>query len=180
VTFRRDDATPAGRALGSTFRATFDPKRWSLVHAQSLFLLAALPLAVTVPIAMVCLVAVGSGLAVLGVGILLLLAAAGLARWFGGQGSVGYLLKDRLVSIDALYDAIRRIIARGTVLDPEVVSALINARQDPLSSLTPREQDVLGNGGGADQPGHCLPVRRWSRHGRKTYLDDFFQARITR
>ena len=61
-----------------------------------------------------------------------------------GQGFVGYLLKDRLVSIDALYDAIERIIAGGTVLDPEVVSTLINARKDPLRSLTPRERDVLG------------------------------------
>ena len=61
-----------------------------------------------------------------------------------GQGYVGYLLKDRLVSIDVLYDAIERIIAGGTVLDPEVVSTLINARQDPLVSLTPRERDVLG------------------------------------
>lgn len=61
-----------------------------------------------------------------------------------GQGFVGYLLKDRLVSIVALYDAIERIIAGGTVLDPEVVSTLINARQDPLLSLTPRERDVLG------------------------------------
>ncbi|MBJ3783105.1 response regulator transcription factor [Devosia sp. MSA67] len=61
-----------------------------------------------------------------------------------GQGFVGYLLKDRLVSIDALYDAIERIIAGGTVLDPEVVSTLINARQDPLVWLTSREKDVLG------------------------------------
>lgn len=60
-----------------------------------------------------------------------------------GQGYVGYLLKDRVVSIDALYDAIERIISGGTVLDAEVVSALINARQDPLGSLTPRERDVL-------------------------------------
>lgn len=60
------------------------------------------------------------------------------------QGFVGYLLKDRLVSIDALYDAIERVISGGTVLDPDVVGALINARQDPLRALTPRERDVLG------------------------------------
>ncbi len=60
------------------------------------------------------------------------------------QGSVGYLLKDRLASIDTLYDAIERIIAGGTVLDPEVVGALITARRDPLMTLTERERDVLG------------------------------------
>jgi DNA-binding NarL/FixJ family response regulator len=61
-----------------------------------------------------------------------------------GQGAIGYLLKDRLVSIETLYDAIARILAGGTVLDPEVVSTLINARHDPLKTLTPRERDVLG------------------------------------
>lgn len=61
-----------------------------------------------------------------------------------GQGYVGYLLKDRLVSIDTLYDGIERIIGGGTVLDPEVVSALISARRDPLKDLTERERDVLG------------------------------------
>jgi DNA-binding NarL/FixJ family response regulator len=61
-----------------------------------------------------------------------------------GQGFVGYLLKDRIVAIDALYDAISRILAGGTVLDPEVVSTLISSRQDPMGSLTPRERDVLG------------------------------------
>jgi len=61
-----------------------------------------------------------------------------------GQGSVGYLLKDRLVSIGTLYDAIERIIGGGTVLDPEVVTSLIKAQQDPLQALTDRERDVLG------------------------------------
>lgn len=60
------------------------------------------------------------------------------------QGAVGYMLKDRLVSIDALYEGIERIISGGTVLDPEVVSALISGRRDPLRSLTQRERDVLG------------------------------------
>jgi DNA-binding NarL/FixJ family response regulator len=60
------------------------------------------------------------------------------------QGFVGYMLKDRLVSIHTLYEGIKRIIAGGTVLDPEVVSSLISARRDPLQSLTERERDVLG------------------------------------
>lgn len=61
-----------------------------------------------------------------------------------GQGFLGYLLKDRVVAIDAFYEAIQKIASGGTVLDPEVVSALLKVRQDPLQSLTPRERDVMG------------------------------------
>lgn len=60
-----------------------------------------------------------------------------------GSGGVGYLLKDRVASLDELADALDRIAAGGTVLDPEVVSQLIGRRHDPLSTLTPRERDVL-------------------------------------
>ncbi len=61
-----------------------------------------------------------------------------------GQGGIGYLLKDRLLSMETFYDAVTRIAAGGTVLDPEMVSALLSARRDPLSLLTPREHEVLG------------------------------------
>jgi DNA-binding NarL/FixJ family response regulator len=60
-----------------------------------------------------------------------------------GEGGIGYLLKDRIVALDDLGDAIRRVAAGGTVLDPQVVSELIATRRDPLSTLTPRERDVL-------------------------------------
>ncbi|MGN6324757.1 response regulator [Pseudolysinimonas sp.] len=60
-----------------------------------------------------------------------------------GRGSIGYLLKDRVVSLAELDDAIQRIAAGGTVLDPEVVSQLIGRRHDPLARLTPRESEVL-------------------------------------
>jgi DNA-binding NarL/FixJ family response regulator len=60
-----------------------------------------------------------------------------------GSGRVGYLLKDRVASLDDLVDAIDRIAAGGTVLDPEVVTQLIGRRHDPLASLTPREREVL-------------------------------------
>ena len=56
---------------------------------------------------------------------------------------VGYLLKDRVASLDDLTDAVDRIAAGGTVLDPEVVAQLIGRRHDPLASLTPREREVL-------------------------------------
>jgi DNA-binding NarL/FixJ family response regulator len=60
-----------------------------------------------------------------------------------GAGRVGYLLKDRVASLAELRDAIDRIAAGGTVLDPEVVAQLIGRRQDPLERLTPREREVL-------------------------------------
>ena len=60
-----------------------------------------------------------------------------------GTGGIGYLLKDRVASLDELKDAIERIASGGTVLDPEVVAQLIGRRHDPLSRLTPRESEVL-------------------------------------
>jgi DNA-binding NarL/FixJ family response regulator len=59
---------------------------------------------------------------------------------------VGYLLKDRVVDVDAFVDAIRRVAAGGSALDPEVVARMVGRRRvdDPLESLTPREREVLG------------------------------------
>ncbi|HEV7346236.1 MAG TPA: sensor domain-containing protein [Devosia sp.] len=76
-------ALSVAQAVGSAFRSLFDRERWALVPRQSLFLLTALPLALTVPVVMICLVSIGAGLTILGVGIILLLLAAFLARWFG-------------------------------------------------------------------------------------------------
>ena len=62
-----------------------------------------------------------------------------------GRGGVGYLLKDRVTSLDTLVDALRTISAGGTVLDPEVVAQLLVARRrtDPLGALSAREREVL-------------------------------------
>lgn len=62
----------------------------------------------------------------------------------GGRG-VGYLLKDRVGDLASISDALRRIAAGGTVIDPEVVTRLLARRQeqDAFSSLTPREREVL-------------------------------------
>jgi DNA-binding NarL/FixJ family response regulator len=60
-----------------------------------------------------------------------------------GRGGVGYLLKDRVASLEQLRDAVERIAAGGTVLDPEVVAHLLGRRNDPLDSLTPREREVM-------------------------------------
>ena len=58
-------------------------------------------------------------------------------------GSVGYLLKDRVVEVDEFLDGLRRVAAGATVLDPEVVSQLLVTRKDPLTQLTRREREVL-------------------------------------
>ena len=60
-----------------------------------------------------------------------------------GEGGVGYLLKDRVTSLEEFTDAVRRVHERGTVLDPLVVQGLLASRADPLAALTPRERDVL-------------------------------------
>ncbi|WP_426520986.1 response regulator transcription factor [Diaminobutyricibacter sp. McL0618] len=60
-----------------------------------------------------------------------------------GDGGMGYLLKDRIASLDELQDAITRVADGGTVLDPQVVRELLVRRTDPLVSLTPRETEVL-------------------------------------
>ncbi|MBM0278279.1 response regulator [Micromonospora tarensis] len=56
---------------------------------------------------------------------------------------VGYLLKDRVAQVSDFLDALRRVAAGGTVLDPEVVAQLLVRRNDPMQRLTPREQHVL-------------------------------------
>ena len=58
--------------------------------------------------------------------------------------SVGYLLKDRVADVTEFLDALRRVAAGGTALDPEVVAQLLVRRgPDPLEALTQRERDVL-------------------------------------
>lgn len=61
-----------------------------------------------------------------------------------GSEGVGYLLKDRVSRVDEFLEAVRRVAAGGTVLDPEVVSQLMVKRSSPLDRLTPREREVLG------------------------------------
>jgi DNA-binding NarL/FixJ family response regulator len=62
----------------------------------------------------------------------------------GAQG-VGYLLKERVADVGEFLEALERIAAGGTVLDPEVVTQLIGAtrRTATLDALTPRERQVL-------------------------------------
>jgi DNA-binding NarL/FixJ family response regulator len=57
---------------------------------------------------------------------------------------VGYLLKERVGDVDAFRDAVARVAAGGSALDPEVVARMLGRRRSgPLDSLSPRERDVL-------------------------------------
>jgi len=61
-------------------------------------------------------------------------------------GGVGYLLKDRVSDVGQFVDAVRRVAAGGSAMDPEVVAELLTrrSRDEPLRALTPREREVLG------------------------------------
>ncbi|MEV4754440.1 response regulator transcription factor [Micromonospora sp. NPDC049559] len=63
----------------------------------------------------------------------------------GGDGAVGYLLKDRVTNTEQFVDAVRRVAAGGTVMDPHVIVKLLSRSEarGTISSLTPRERDVL-------------------------------------
>jgi DNA-binding NarL/FixJ family response regulator len=62
----------------------------------------------------------------------------------GGAG-VGYLLKDRVGEVRLFTDAVERVAAGGSALDPEVVSHMLQRKRsdDPLEEITPREREVL-------------------------------------
>jgi DNA-binding NarL/FixJ family response regulator len=62
-----------------------------------------------------------------------------------GTGGVGYLLKDRIFSDSQFIDAVRRVAAGGTAMDPEVISRLVTTTRhvEPLADLTEREREVL-------------------------------------
>jgi len=63
-----------------------------------------------------------------------------------GSGGIGYLLKDRVLDSAQFVDAVRRVAAGGTAMDPEVISRLLarNSGDGTLAALSPREREVLG------------------------------------
>ena len=89
----------------------------------------------------------------------------------GGAAGVGYLLKDRVADVGEFIEALSRVAAGGTALDPEVVSQLLRAsrRADGLASLTPREHDVLalmaeGRSNGANAAARVISERAVEKH----------------
>ncbi|MEU3856028.1 response regulator transcription factor [Streptomyces sp. NPDC028722] len=63
-----------------------------------------------------------------------------------GDGGIGYLLKDRVFDTDQFVDAVRRVAAGGTAMDPQVIQQLLSRRSAgdrALARLTPREREVL-------------------------------------
>jgi DNA-binding NarL/FixJ family response regulator len=68
------------------------------------------------------------------------------ARLLGDNAAgIGYLLKDRVADVADFAEALERVAAGGTALDPEVVSQLVRSspQAEGLAELTPRERDVL-------------------------------------
>lgn len=65
----------------------------------------------------------------------------------GGEGGVGYLLKERVGDVPGFLDAVQRVADGGTALDREVVAELVQSRDagdaGPLAALSPREREVL-------------------------------------
>ncbi|MFB7085177.1 MULTISPECIES: response regulator [unclassified Streptomyces] len=62
-----------------------------------------------------------------------------------GTGGIGYLLKDSVLDDVQFIEAVRRVAAGGTAMDPAVVAQLMtsNARDQPLAALSAREREVL-------------------------------------
>jgi DNA-binding NarL/FixJ family response regulator len=86
-----------------------------------------------------------------GVGVVILSQYADESYAFelfrNGTSGLAYLLKDRVGDLHQLLAALRAVAAGGSVIDPQVVDALVvrraRLRESPLARLTPRELDVL-------------------------------------
>jgi DNA-binding NarL/FixJ family response regulator len=86
-----------------------------------------------------------------GVGVVILSQYADESYAFelfrNGTSGLAYLLKDRVGDLRQLLTALREVAAGGSVIDPQVVDALVTRRvrlrESPLARLTPRELDVL-------------------------------------
>jgi DNA-binding NarL/FixJ family response regulator len=68
-----------------------------------------------------------------------------MALFTDSAQGLGYLVKDRVGDVREFADAVRRVAAGGSAIDPMLVSQLLSRqRADPLDPLTPREREVLG------------------------------------
>jgi DNA-binding NarL/FixJ family response regulator len=95
-----------------------------------------------------------------------------------GAAGVGYLLKDRVSRVEEFQDALERVAAGGTALDPEVVSQLMS-RRDPLDELTPREREVLSlMAQGLDNPSIAVALAITERSVSKHIGNIFLKLRL--
>jgi len=73
--------------------------------------------------------------------------AYALSLLAGGSEGRAYLLKERVAHVEDLVAAIREVACGGSVIDPKVVEALVNAggqrTRSDLDRLTPRERETL-------------------------------------
>jgi DNA-binding NarL/FixJ family response regulator len=60
-----------------------------------------------------------------------------------GTAGVGYLLKERVADVADFVEAVRRVAAGGSAIDPDVVAQMLSRSRDPLKTLTARESEVL-------------------------------------
>ena len=96
----------------------------------------------------------------------------------GGDGGVGYLLKDRVTSLDEFTDAVRRVHERGTVLDPLVVQGLLASAAGPARRAhAARARRARADGRGAQQREHRRAAVHRRRRRREERERDLREAR---
>ena len=111
-----------------------------------------------------------------------------LALFEDGSAGLGYLLKDRVGDLEDLVHALLEVSAGGSVIDPQIVDALVRRRSagaaSPLAALSPRELDVLREmAAGQDERGHragAVPVVVDRREARQRDLHEAATARDRR
>ena len=92
------------------------------------------------------------------------------------RGGFGYLLKDRVLRVGDFLDAVARVAAGGSALDPEVVGALVGPRRTGgLAALTDREREVLalvaeGRSNGSIAAALTVAERTVETHMRGVFL----------
>lgn len=101
----------------------------------------------------------------------------------GSEERCGYLLKDRVLDVAQLTDAVRRVGEGGVVVDPELVARLVDRSRprSPLDELTQREREVLALiGGRPDGPGHRRALVRDTENRGDAHPPHFREARTAR